>query len=136
MWCGCLEPVVEGVARALSRPTIALDRRQALKAIAATLALAGTGCAPAASSAHREAAARLLDDTVSIDLHSHPGMVRVLARATMDGHIERLAKGRVRAALFSAVGGGPRLPLGPPGKIYAQREPPPGGLYPSADAPL
>jgi len=136
MWCGCLEPVVEGVARALSRPTIALDRRQALKGIAATLSLAATGCAPAATSAHREAAARLLDDTVSVDLHSHPGMVRVLARATMDGHIERLAKGRVRAALFSAVGDGPLLTLSPQGKIYAQREPQPGELYQSAYAQL
>ena len=136
MWCGCLEPVVEGVARALSRPTIALDRRQALKGIAATLSLAVTGCAPAATSAHREAAARLLDDTVSVDLHSHPGMVRVLARATMDGHIERLAKGRVRAALFSAVGDGPLLTLSPQGKIYAQREPQPGELYQSAYAQL
>jgi membrane dipeptidase len=130
MWCGCLEPVVEGVARALGRRTVVLDRRQALLGMAATLSLAATGCAPAAS--HREAAAALLDDVVSVDLHSHPGMVPVLARATMDGHIERLAKGRVRAALFSAVGDGPLLTLSPQGRIYAQREPQPGELYQSA----
>jgi membrane dipeptidase len=135
MWCGCLEPFVEGAARALSRPPVVLDRRQALKGMAATLSLAATGCAPA-TSAYREAAAGLLDDAVSIDLHSHPGMVRVLARATMDGHIERLAKGRVRAALFSAVGDGPLLTLSPQGKIYAQREPQPGELYQSAYAQL
>ena len=123
MWCGCLEP-------------FAIERRRILKGIAATVSLAAAGCAPAATPAQKVAGAALLDETISIDLHSHPGMVRSLARATMDGHIERLTTGRVRASLFAAVGDGPVLTISPQGRIYAQREPQPGELYRATYAQL
>ena len=74
MWCGCLEP-------------FAIERRRILKGVAALLSLGTAGCAPTATPAQRATAAALLDETISIDLHSHPGMVRGLSRATMDGHI-------------------------------------------------
>jgi membrane dipeptidase len=129
MWCGCLEPFLESVARWLSQPTAAMNRRQALKGVAATLSLAAAGCAPAATPAQKTAGVALVDETISIDLHSHPGMVRGLARATMDGHIARLATGRVRASLFAAVADGPLLTISPQGRIYSQREPQPEELY-------
>ena len=77
----------------------------------------------------KSAAMALLDETISIDLHSHPGMVRTLARATMDGQIERLATGRVCGSLFSAVGDGPALSISPQGRVSAVREPQPGEFY-------
>jgi hypothetical protein len=45
-------------------------------------------------------------------------MVPSLARATMDGHIERLAKGRVRASLFAAVADAPLLTVNPRAGLY------------------
>jgi len=75
------------------------------------------------------AANALLDETISVDLHSHPGMVRSLARATMDGQIERMVSGRVGASLFSAVGDGPVLSINPQGGISAVRQPQPDELY-------
>lgn len=123
MWCGCLEP-------------LALERRRFLTGVAAMFSLGAAGCAPTATPAQKTAASALLDDTLSIDLHSHPGLVRSLARATMDGHIERLIEGRVRASLFSAVSDGPVLTISPQGRIYAQREPQPGELYRATYAQL
>lgn len=117
MWC-CLQ---------LSQPA-PLDRRTVLRGMAATLSLTATGCAPTVSPAQKEAAA-LLDEAVSVDLHSHPGMIESRARASMDGHINRMIKGRVRASLFAAVADAPLLTVSPEGRIYAQREPQPGELY-------
>jgi membrane dipeptidase len=123
MWCGCLEP-------------FAVERRRILKGMAAMLSLGAGGCAPTATPTQKAAAASLLDETIAIDLHSHPGMVRSLARATMDGHIQRLTAGRVRASLFSAVGDGPVLTVTREGRIHAQREPQPGELYRATYAQL
>ena len=135
MWCGCLEPFVRSVERWLAE-SAAMDRRRLLKGAAASLSVAAAGCAPAATPAQKAASAALLDETISIDLHSHPGMVRSLARATMDGHIERLSAGRVRASLFSAVGDVAVLTVSPQGRIYAHREPEPGELYRTTYAQL
>jgi len=135
MWCGCLEPFAESVARWLGGSSTSIERRHVLRGMVATLSLAGAGCAPTRP-AQQIAGAALLDEMISIDLHSHPGMVRGLARATMDGHIERLAVGRVRASLFAAVGDGPILTISPQGRIYAQREPQPEELYRATYAQL
>ena len=125
MWCGCLEP-------------FAASRREILRGMAAALALAGAGCPRAAAvRTGPNDAATLLDDTISIDLHSHPGMVRGPARATtIDAHIDRMTAGRVRASLFSAVADSPVLTLSREGRIYAQREPRPGELYQATYAQL
>ncbi|HEY3187683.1 MAG TPA: membrane dipeptidase, partial [Solirubrobacteraceae bacterium] len=104
--------------------------------MAATLSVAAAGCAPAASPAQKAAATTVLDESISIDLHSHPGMIPSMARATMDGHIARLVEGRVRATLFAAVGDGPVLTVNAQGRIYARREPQPQELYRSAYAQL
>ena len=135
MWCGCLEPFAVSVARWLGGSSTSIERRHVLRGMVATLSLAGAGCAPTRP-AQQIAGAALLDEMISIDLHSHPGMVRGLARATMDGHIERLAVGRVRASLFAAVGDGPLLTISPQGRIYAQREPQPEELYRATYAQL
>jgi microsomal dipeptidase-like Zn-dependent dipeptidase len=104
--------------------------------LTATPSLAAAGCATTPDPKNamttpdpNSAATALLDETISIDLHSHPGMFRTLARATMDGQIERLAAGRVRGSLFSAVGDAPVLSFNPQGGVSAVREPQPGELY-------
>jgi membrane dipeptidase len=132
MWCPCLGAFVDALQQYLTlvQPPM-LERRRMLAGMTATAALAAAGCAPAATPAQRQSAMTLLDEAVSIDLHSHPGLVPSMARATMDGHIERLSKGHVRAALFSAVADGPVLTVSPQGRIYARREPAPGELYQS-----
>jgi len=136
MWCGCLEPFLVSLSRWIAETSPAIDRRQVLTGVGASLSLVAAGCAPTATPAQKATAAALLDETISIDLHSHPGMVRGLSRATMDGHIQRLAAGRVRASLFSAVGDGPLLTVTREGRIYAQREPQPGELYRATYAQL
>lgn len=134
MWCGCLEPFAVTAARWAGGSSTSIERRRLLSGMMATLAFAGTGCATRAG--QQISGAQLLDEMISIDLHSHPGMVRGLARATMDGHIERMAVGRVRASLFAAVGDGPLLTMSPQGRIYAQREPQPEELYRATYAQL
>jgi membrane dipeptidase len=128
MWCGCLEPFAVSAARCLDGSSTSIGRRQVLKGMVATLSLAGAGCS-STTPAQKAAGTALLDETISIDLHSHPGLVNSLARATMDGHIERMTTGRVRASIFAAVGDGPVLAMTPQGRIHAQREPQPGELY-------
>ena len=131
MWCPCLGALGESRAQLLSdggSDSKALDRRQMLRGMTATLSLAVTGCAPAVSSTHREAAQGLAQEVMSVDLHSHPGMTRI-SRTSMEGHIQRIAKGKLKASLFSAVADGPLLGITPQGRIYATREPRPGELY-------
>ena len=136
MWCGCLEPFAASVTRWLSESSAANERRHVLKGLTATPSLAAAGWATTPDPKNamttpdpKGAATALLDETISIDLHSHPGMVRTLARATMDEQIERLAAGRVCGSLFSAVGDGPALSINPQGGMSAVREPQPGELY-------
>jgi membrane dipeptidase len=136
MWCGCLEPFARSIERWHAESSAPIGRRRVLTGMAASLSLAAAGCAPTAPAAHKAQSAARLDEAISIDLHSHPGMVRILARATMDGHIERLTAGGVRASLFSAVGDGAVLTMTAQGRIYAQREPAEGELYRSAYAQL
>jgi membrane dipeptidase len=128
MWCGCREPFAERVTRWLGGSSPSIERRHVLKGLVATLSLAGAGCA-STTPAQKIAGTALLEETISIDLHSHPGLGPRLARATMDGHIERMAAGRVRASLIAAVGDSPVLTISPQGRIYAQREPQPEELY-------
>jgi membrane dipeptidase len=105
-----------------------LDRRDVLQGFAATAALAAAGCAAAGiSEAHRATAQELARDSVSVDLHSHAGLLRSSPR-TLDGHLERIARGRLRASLFAAVGDGPLIARRPQGGLYATREPRPGEL--------
>jgi len=122
MWCGCLEPISVG-------------RRQVLKGMVAALSVAGLGCT-SPTAAQKIAGPALVDETMSIDLHSHPGLIGAPPRVSMDEHLGRMDVGRVRASLIAAVGDGPLLRLSPQGRIYAHREPVPGELYRAAYAQL
>ena len=114
MWCGCSE-------RWMAAP---LDRRQALMALAA---LAAAGCATVTPE-HHEAALRLAEESISVDLHSNPGMF-TSSPLSMEGQLDRMQKGRVRAALWATTGDGPVIGRRPSGGLYATREPRPGELY-------
>lgn len=115
MWCGCSERW---------RPSTPIDRRQALLMLAG---LAAAGCA-SITPEHTEAAGRLAEDATSVDLHSHPGMFS-FSPLSMEGQVERMQRGRVRASLFAAVGDGPVIGRRPSGGLYAARQPRPGELY-------
>ncbi len=111
MWCGCRE-----------RWTWPLDRRQALQALAALVA---AGCATKVTSANRDDALRLQEESPSIDLHSHPGFFSSSPLST-EGHVARMEQGKVRASLFAAVADGPVIGRRPSGGLYATRDPRPG----------
>src|SRR5947207_10912123 len=115
MWCGCSERWTSPVP---------LDRRQALMALAA---LGAAGCATVKPE-HNEAALRLAEESTSVDLHSHPGMFPSSPLA-VEGQLDRMQRGKVRASLFAAVADGPVIGRRPSGGLYAAREPRPGELY-------
>jgi membrane dipeptidase len=114
MWCGCSE-----------RWTWPLDRRHALQALAA-LVLAG--CGAKLTTANRDDALRLQDESPSVDLHSHPGFFPFSPLST-DAQVARMDRGKVRASLFAAVADSPVIGRKPQGGLYASREPRPGELY-------
>jgi membrane dipeptidase len=118
MWCGCSEQWTGSSAGP------ALDRRQALAALAALLT---AGCAPV-TSAHRDAAERLAEESVSVDLHSHPGMFRS-STTSLEGHLDRMGRVKLRASLFAAVADGPVIGRRSQGGLYATRDPNPGESY-------
>jgi len=122
MWCGCSEGWT---------PRVPIDRRQALLMLAG---LAAAGCA-SAKPEHTEAALRLAEEATSVDLHSHPGMFPS-SPISVEGQLERMRRGRVRASLFAAVGDGPVIGRRPSGGFYAARQPQPGELYASAHRTL
>jgi membrane dipeptidase len=99
-----------------------MDRRQALTLLAALVA---AGCAPV-TAAHRDAAQRLAEESPSVDLHSHPGMFPS-SPIPLEGQVERMKRGKLRASLFAAVADGPVIGRRPSG-LYAAREPRPGEL--------
>ena len=131
MSCGCHETWTDSVTRllsAISPASAALDRRQALGALAATFSLAA-GCGAPMTTAQRDDAQRLAEETISVDLHSHPGMIPSLVPITIDAQLDRIVKGKLKASLFAAVSDGPVIGRRPQGGLYATREPRPGELY-------
>jgi len=104
-----------------------LTRRQLLRGALASGAALAAGCAKP-SAEQRRTARLLVQDTLSVDLHSHPGMLRG-SRLTTDQHLQKLAEGRVNVALFAAVADGPLLTYRSGRGIYATRSPRPGELY-------
>ena len=120
MWCGCTEQWTGSGAG------FQLDRRQAIKALAALLT---AGCGATVTSAHRDDAQRLAQESTSVDLHSHPGMFRS-STTSLEGHLERMTRAKLKASLFASVADGPvigRRPQG--GGFYATRELRPGESY-------
>jgi membrane dipeptidase len=114
MWCPCLGQAV-------------LTRRQVLQAAAA--ALAAGACAPTATAVQKAEAESLLASNVSVDLHSHPGLHSRISPTTLGEHLDRMAKGRLKVTLLTAVGDGPVIRSSPTGRISQVREPSPGELY-------
>ena len=127
MWCPCLGEVVHHWSAWLAGEaarTRKLTRRQALQA--ATAALAAGGCAPAATAPQKAEAESLLASNVSVDLHSHPGLHPRIAPTSLGTHLDRIAKGRLKVVLLTAVGDGPVIRSSPTGRISQVREPNPG----------
>jgi hypothetical protein len=100
MWCGCSE----------------LNRRQLVKMLTVTLSAMAAGCGPTITAAQREDAQRLAAETISVDLHAHPGLVRS-STTGLDGHLERMGRGKLKVALFAAVGDGPLIGRRPQGGL-------------------
>jgi membrane dipeptidase len=123
-WCGCLA----ALAGSLAAPA-PISRRRALNGLAA-LSWYAAGCAPAVSPAHRETARTLAAQSPSVDLHSHPGMLRS-SRTSVEGQADRMARGGVTVSLFAAVADAVLIGVRPRGGLYATREPRPGELYAS-----
>ncbi len=101
-----------------------MDRRQALALLAALVA---AGCSPV-TSAQRDAALRLAEESPAVDLHSHPGMFSG-SPLTMEAQVARMSQGKLRASLFAATADGPVIGRRPQGGLYATRELRPGESY-------
>lgn len=121
--CGCT-PLPSPAGFGLSP---ALSRRELFVGMSAALSMALAGCATIPER-HRGAAAELARESLSVDLHAHPGMFRSSPHS-MEAQVERMGRGRVRTVLFSAVADGPLIGRRPTGGLYATRDPKPGELY-------
>jgi membrane dipeptidase len=130
MWCPCLGEAVHQWSAWLAGEAARkrkLTRRQALTAAAG--ALAAAGCARAATAPQQAQAESLLAGNVSVDLHSHPGLHPRISPTSLGTHLDRIARGRLKVALLTAVGDGPVIRASSTGRISQVREPSPGELY-------
>src|SRR5919204_4810549 len=113
--------------RALGR---AASRREFVKG-ALALPLVAAGCATA--SATNQAAGRgILDDVLSVDVHTHPALFQTYARTSIDEHARAVQAGKLGGAFLAAVGDGPALSIRPNGAPYAARDPAPGVMFASS----
>lgn len=132
MWCPCLGQAVQQWSAWLASEAVrmrTLSRRQALKT--AMAALAAGGCAPTATAVQKAEAESLLANNVSVDLHSHPGLHSRISPTTLGEHLDRMARGRLKVTLLTAVGDGPVIRSSATGRISQVRQPSPGELYAS-----
>ena len=120
--CGCLPSLSPA---ALGLPP-GLSRRELFAGMSAALSMALAGCTTIPER-HRVEASEITRDHASVDLHAHPGMFS-FSPASMDQQVERMGRGRVKTAFFSAVADGPLIGRRPSGGLYATREPKPGEL--------
>jgi membrane dipeptidase len=107
----------------------AASRRDFVKG-ALALPLVVAGCATA-SPAHQAAGRAVLDDVLSIDVHTHPALFSTYSRTTIDEHARAVQSGKLGGAFLAAVGDGPALAIRPNGTPYAAREPAPGVFFAS-----
>src|SRR5207249_6499837 len=114
--------------RALGR---AASRRDFVKG-ALALPLVAAGCATTASAANQAAGRAVLDDVLSVDVHTHPALFQTYSRTTIDEHARAVQAGKLGGAFLAAVGDGPALSISPSGAPYAAREPAPGACYEAA----
>ena len=112
--------------RALGR---AASRRDFVKG-ALMLPLVAAGCATT-STASQASGRALLDDVVSIDVHTHPALFQTYSRTTIDEHARAIESGKLGGTFLAAVGDGAALSTRN-GTPYAARQPAPGVLFASA----
>jgi membrane dipeptidase len=104
-----------------------MSRRELLQLLALGSTVAASGCARVTAE-HRAAAERIVQGTVSVDLHSHPGL-QPTSRRTVDQQLAQLGQGHVTACVFTVSTDRPVLGIVPGREIYATRTPEPGELY-------
>ena len=114
--------------RALGR---AASRRDFVKG-ALALPLVATGCATTASAANQAAGRAVLDDVLSVDVHTHPALFQTYSRTTIEEHARAVQAGKLGGAFLAAVGDGPALSIRSNGAPYAAREPAPGVMLASS----
>src|SRR5262249_58099579 len=107
----------------------AASRRDFVKG-ALTLPLVAAGCAT--SSASQASGRSLLDEVVSIDVHSHPALFETYSHTTIAEHARGVESGKLGGAFLAAVGDGAALRVRSNGMPFAARQPDPGVLLASA----
>jgi membrane dipeptidase len=105
----------------------AATRRDFVKG-ALTLPLVAAGCATA-SPGNQAAGRALLDDVLSIDVHTHPALFQTYSRTTIAEHARAVEAGKLGGAFLTAVGDGAALSTRPNGVPYAAREPAHGVMF-------
>jgi membrane dipeptidase len=108
----------------------AATRRDFVK-VALALPLVAAGCATSAP-ADPAASRAVLDDVLSIDVHSHPALFQTYMKTTIEEHARGVAAGHLGGAFLTAVGDSAALGTRPNGTPYAAREPAKGVLLASA----
>ena len=89
-----------------------------------------SGPAAATSAAPADAAAKLLRDTVSVDVHTHGGATGVTSKSAPGGDLARgMRAGRVSVACLADVPDGPILGRNASNVLVALKQPAPGQLY-------
>ena len=107
----------------------AASRRDFVKG-ALTLPLIAAGCAT--SSASQASGRALLDEVVSIDVHSHPALFQTYSHTTIAEHARAVESGKLGGAFLTAVGDGAALGIRNNGMPFAARQPASGVLLESA----
>src|SRR5262245_27340327 len=108
----------------------AASRRDFVKA-ALTLPVLAAGCATTAAAGQASGRA-VLDDVVSIDVHTHPALSQTFSCTTIDDHARAVESGKLGGAFLAVVGDGAALAIRSNGTPYAARQPEPGVLFASA----
>jgi membrane dipeptidase len=108
----------------------AATRRDFVKG-ALALPLVAAGCATA-SPGNQAAGRAVLDDVLSVDVHTHPALFQTYSRTPIDEHARAVESGKLGGAFLAAVGDGAALSIRPNGTPYAAREPAPGVLFASS----
>src|SRR6185295_15494374 len=99
-------------------------------AVLAACSASGSGPAAATSAAPADAAAKLLRDTVSVDVHTHGGATGVTSKSAPGGDLARgMRAGRVSVACLADVPDGPILGRNASNVLVALKQPAPGQLY-------
>jgi len=96
----------------------------------AACSASGSGPGAATSAAPADAAAKLLRDTVSVDVHTHGGATGVTSKSAPGGDLARgMRAGRVSVACLADVPDGPILGRNASNVLVALKQPAPGQLY-------